>query len=179
MKRNTLLGNLFAFAAVFAGSAAVAPGASAGSGAAPTADPAAAVNAANDSFYAALNAMFVGEFEPMNAIWSHRDDVTLMSPFGGRLVGWDAVGAEWKRESGLKLGGRVLCKDLLVRVGGDMAYTVGVEEGENMTADGKPVAVRFRATNIFRLEAGQWHLVHHHTDTSQSLQSATFTDQGK
>jgi ketosteroid isomerase-like protein len=130
------------------------------------------LRAANDQFYTALNSMFTGDIAPMNAIWSHRDDVTLMGPFGDRLVGWEAVGGEFKREAGMKLGGRVVCKDLLVQVGSDMGYTICVEQGENMSADGKPVAVYFRATNVFRLEAGQWRLVHHHTDVSESLKNA-------
>jgi ketosteroid isomerase-like protein len=139
------------------------------------ADPAdtASLRAASDQFYAALNAMFTGELAPMNAIWSHRDDVTDMGPFGGRLTGWEAVGAEFKKEAAMKLGGRVVCKDVVVQAGSDLGYTVCVEEGENMSADGKPVVVSFRATNIFRRENGEWKMVHHHTDTSASLQQAT------
>jgi len=130
--------------------------------------------AANDKFYAALNAMFTGSLDPMNEIWSHAEDVTDLGPFGGsRLVGWDSVGAEFKKEAAMKLGGKVIYKDLLVTAGTDMGYTVCVEEGENMNADGKPVVVKFRATNIFRLEKGEWKLVHHHTDLSTPLQEAT------
>ncbi len=132
-----------------------------------------ALHAANDQFYAALNAMFTGELAPMNAIWSHRDDVTQMGPFGNRLVGWTAVGEEFKRTAAMKLGGRVVCKDLRITVGSDLGYAVCVEEGENMSADGKPVMVSHRATNVFRLENGQWTLVHHHTDLSPQLIKAT------
>jgi len=128
---------------------------------------------ANDQFYAALNAMFIGNLQPMNDIWSHGEDITNMGPFGGRLEGWIAVGEEFKKEAAMKLGGKIVCKDLLVRVGNNMGYTVCTEEGENMSADGKPVVVRFRATNIFRLENNQWKMVHHHTDLSSSLQEAT------
>ena len=42
----------------------------------------AAVLAANDSFYAALNEMFVGDIAPMEAVWSHADDVVFMGPNG-------------------------------------------------------------------------------------------------
>jgi ketosteroid isomerase-like protein len=131
------------------------------------------IRAANDQFYAALNSMFTGDLAPMNAIWSHQDDVTDLGPFGGRLAGWDAVGAEFKKEAGMKLGGHVICKDLLVRAAFEMGYTVCVEQGENMSADGKPVMVSHRATNIFRRENGQWKLVHHHTDISTQLEQAT------
>lgn len=138
------------------------------------------VRDANGRFYEALNEMFIGNLEPMNAIWSHTEDVTDLGPFGGdRLAGWNAVSTEFKKEAAMKLGGKVVCKDLLVHAGTDMGYTVCVEEGENMSADGKPVIVKFRATNIFRLENGQWKLVHHHTDLSTPLQQATTGDKNK
>jgi len=129
--------------------------------------------AANDSFYYALNAMFTGNLEPMNALWSHSDYITNMGPFGGRLTGWEAVGAEFKKEAGMKFGGKVVCKDVQSYAGTDMGYTVCVEEGENMSTDGKPVVVKQRATNVFNLENGKWKLVHHQTDLSPQLEKAT------
>ena len=44
--------------------------------------------------YTALNAMLTG-------------DVTQLGPFGGRIVGWEAVHKERKHEASLKLGGTV------------------------------------------------------------------------
>jgi len=127
------------------------------------------VRVANDQFYAALNAMFTGELEPMNAIWSHSDDISNQGPFGSRMDGWQAVGAQFKKEAAMQLGGRVACKNLIVQAGRDIAYTVCEEHGENMTAAGKPVKVSHRATNVFRREEGQWRLIHHHTDLSPQL----------
>jgi ketosteroid isomerase-like protein len=131
------------------------------------------LRAANDQFYAALNAMFAGELGPMNAIWLHGNNTTDMGPFGGRLTGWDAIGKEFEKEAAMKFGGKVVCKDLHVYVGSDMGYTICVEEGENMSTDGKPVLVRHRATNIFHLADGQWKMVHHHTDLAPQLTEAT------
>ena len=128
---------------------------------------------ANDQLYAALNAMFIGDLKPMDNLWSHTDNVTDMGPFGGRLTGWEAVGEEFKKEAAMKLGGKIVCKDLHIYAGTDMGYTICVEEGENMGADGKPVLVSHRATNIFHLENGQWKLVHHQTDLSPKLEKAT------
>ena len=131
------------------------------------------LRAANDSLYIALNAMFTGNLAPMNNLWSHSNNITDMGPFGGRLTGWEAVGAEFKKEAGMKFGGRIVCKDLHIYTGTDMGYTVCIEEGENMSAEGKPVLVSHRATNIFHLENGQWKLVHHQTDYSPQLEKAT------
>ena len=175
MQRKIMTGGLLILASVFSVNAGLAEQdkTAAPSSIAQPSDAEKGLRAANDQFYAALNAMFVGDLAPMNAIWAHDEDVTDMGPFGGRLTGWKAVGAEFKKEGAMKLGGRVVCKDLIVRVGGDMGYTVCVEEGENMSADGKPIVVKFRATNVFRLIKGQWKLVHHHTDISQPLETAT------
>ena len=134
-----------------------------------------ALRQVNDQFYASLNVMFTGNLEPMNAIWSHSKDITDLGPFGGMLVGWDSVSAEFKKEAGMKLGGKVECTDLVAHAGTDMGYTVCTEVGQNMSAVGKPVVVSHRATNVFRLENGQWKMVHHHTDLSPQLQSATGT----
>src|SRR5688572_7064343 len=97
------------------------------------------LRAANDQLYAALNAMFTGDLEPMISLWSHSDNITNMGPFGGRLTGWDAVHEEFIKEAAMKFGGRITCKDLHVYAGTDMGYTVCIEEGENMSADGKPI----------------------------------------
>ena len=134
---------------------------------------------ANDAFYAALNENFMGNTQPLIDIWSHGADVSDQGPFGARLDGWEAVEAEFLKEGAMKLGGKVVCKNLIVRAGKDFGYTACTEEGLNMSADGKPVVVRFRATNIFKMENGAWKMVHHHTDISKPLQEATETDNDK
>jgi ketosteroid isomerase-like protein len=127
------------------------------------------VGRANDQLYAALNAMFTGDLTPLGEAWSHSSEVTNTAPFGGRQTGWDAVRGEFEREARMKLGGRIVCEDRLIRATEDMGYVLCVEVGENMTEDGKPIAVRHRATNIFRREGGRFQLAHHHTDLSPSL----------
>lgn len=175
MKHNTITGWILILTLVLSANAGFArpEKASGPTGSEQAAEAEKGVRAANDQFYAALNAMFTGEFAPMEAIWAHRDDITQMGPFGGRMTGWEKVGAEFKKVAEMKLGGRVVCMDLAVRVEGAMGYAVCVEQGENMVANGKPVAVSHRATNIFQRINGQWKLVHHHTDISTQLEAAT------
>ncbi len=139
----------------------------------PSADDTAGVRAASDAFYAALNTMFTGDVAPMQAVWSHEGDVSQLGPFGGRINGWDAVGKEWVHTASLKLGGKVVAENVQVVAGVCMGYTVTEEVGQNMSAEGKPVEVRFRATNVFRKEKGGWKMIHHHTDISQALVNAT------
>lgn len=124
----------------------------------------AAVRQANDAFYAALNAMFQGEIAPMNAVWSHADDVTYMGPDGKFTVGWDAVSDEWKKQAGLKLGGEIRTEGVYTKVGQDLATVECFEVGENLV-NGKATPVSIRATNVYRKENGEWRMIGHHTDT--------------
>ena len=130
------------------------------------------IREANEKLYSGLNAMFTGNLEPLNNLWSHTETITDMGPFGGRLTGWKAVHEEFEKEAAMKFGGKIVCKDLHVFAGTDMGYTVCVEEGENMSTNGKPIKVSHRATNIFHLEDGEWKLVHHQTDISSQLEKA-------
>jgi len=122
-----------------------------------------AVPQASAQFYTALNAMFVGKVEPMNAVWSHTEDVTYMGPDGKFIVGWDQVSAIWKQQADLKLGGKVEPEAMHVTVGQDLAIVECLEVGENIV-QGKTEKVSLRATNIFRKEGGQWKMIGHHTD---------------
>jgi ketosteroid isomerase-like protein len=123
-----------------------------------------AVRQANDAFYAALNAMFQGEIAPMDAVWSHADDVTYMGPDGKFTVGWDAVSDGWKQQAGLKLGGEIRTEGVYTKVGQDLATVECFEIGENLV-NGKATPVSIRATNVYRKENGQWKMIGHHTDT--------------
>ena len=128
-----------------------------------------AVRQATDEFYAALNAMFEGNVEPMKAVWSHAEDVTYLGPDGKFTVGWDQVLADWERQAAMKLGGAVRPERIHVTVGQDIATVACYEVGENII-DGKPTKVSIRATNVFRQENGQWKMIGHHTDTLPFLQ---------
>jgi ketosteroid isomerase-like protein len=122
-----------------------------------------AVAQATAQFYAALNAMFAGNVEPMNAVWSHAEDVTYMGPDGKFVVGWEQVSATWKRQAAMKLGGKVQPEATRVTVGQDLAIVECLEVGENIVK-GKPQTVSLRATNVFRKTDGQWKMIGHHTD---------------
>lgn len=122
------------------------------------------VLAANDQFYAALNTLFTGELAPMNAIWSHANDVTYMGPVGGFQVGWDAVRKDWEAQAAMKLGGKLEATEMRVTAGKDLAVVSNYEKGENTNAKGEVQKVSIRATNVFRKEGGKWKMIGHHTD---------------
>lgn len=124
------------------------------------------VRAASDTFYDALEQMTNGEAGPLSDIWSHRDDVTTMHPIGGREVGWDEVRESWESVAEISEDGEVERADQLVRVIGESAYEL-VTEKASLVLAGKPVTSEFRATNIYRLEDGEWKIIHHHVDAEQ------------
>lgn len=130
------------------------------------------VISANNELYSALNAMFQGDFGPISAVWSHSDSITYMGPFGGTLVGWEVIGADFLQVTNMKIGGSIRPEDITVNITEGMACVTCTEVGENIGPDGKPLQVRHRATNIFLKEGGVWKLTHHHTDIAQQLETA-------
>ena len=128
----------------------------------------AAVREASDRFYDALERMANGDAGPMMDIWSHEDDVTTMHPIGGREVGWDAVREPWENIAAMSEDGKVTRTDQLVRVFGELAYELTTEEA-SMTMGGERVSFERRATNVYRLEDGEWKIVHHHVDQDDAF----------
>jgi ketosteroid isomerase-like protein len=126
------------------------------------------VRKASEQFYAALNRMANGDASPMSDIWSHSATVTTMHPIGGREVGWDQVQGPWGQVAQLASDAQISLNDQLIQVSGDMAYEVGLEQGQ-FTLAGEPVAIDHRVTNIYRRENGAWKIVHHHTDLSPAM----------
>lgn len=128
------------------------------------------VIAANDSFYTALNAMFAGDAAPMEAVWSHADDVTYLPPTGERFHGWDAVLASWRIQADMKLGGEVKPLDVeAFLVEPTVALVTTTEVGQNTNAPNGPMTVNIRSSKVFRLEDGQWKLIYDHADLLPGL----------
>ena len=126
------------------------------------------VRRASKQFYAALNRMANGDAGPMASAWSHGPDVTALHPIDGREVGWDAVNASFGRFAEIASDGNIALKDQFIRVDGDVAHELGVEQGE-CKLGGHPVAIKHRVTNIYRREGGGWRMIHHHSDTSPAM----------
>src|SRR5687767_12729309 len=126
------------------------------------------VRNASKQFYAGLNRMANGDAASLADIWSHNAAVTVMHPIGGRQVGWEAVKASFDQVAQLASDGKIELKDQLIHLAGDLAYEVGIEQGQ-ATLAGQPVTLEYRVTNIYQREAGVWKMIHHHTDTSPAM----------
>jgi len=123
------------------------------------------VRAVSDKFYSGLSRMDVAA---LPEIWSHSDDVTTMHPMGGEQVGWEEVRASFEGAAGLMTDSHVELVDQRIYAGTDLAYETGIERGSAKLA-GEPIEFEHRVTNVYRLEDGQWKMIHHHTDVSTGL----------
>jgi ketosteroid isomerase-like protein len=123
------------------------------------------VRAVSDRFYSGLSRMDVAA---LPEIWSHGDDVTTMHPMGGEQVGWEEVRSSFEGAAGLMTDSHVQLIDQRIYAGTDLAYETGIERGGAKLA-GEPVEFEHRVTNVYRLEDGQWKMIHHHTDVSPGL----------
>jgi ketosteroid isomerase-like protein len=126
------------------------------------------VRKASRQFYAALTRMANGDAGSMADIWSHGAGVTAMHPIPGRDVGWTAVRKSFRKVATLASDGKIGIKNQLIRVAGNVACEVGVEQGQFKLA-GQPVLVEQRVTNIYQRTAGGWKMIHHHTDLSPAM----------
>jgi ketosteroid isomerase-like protein len=116
-----------------------------------------------ENFYKALNKVLEGDPDPVIALWSHRDDVTYMSPLGELLVGWAPIEKSWRAQAAQIRGGPISSTDVRVIATSEMGIVVGFERGL-IQVDGKPLKVDIRATSTYRLENGRWMMIGHHTD---------------
>ncbi len=132
-------------------------------------DNTAAVRAASNQFYSALSQLFTGDLAPMEALWSHRNDVTYMGPAGGFRVGWDAVRKDLASQAAMKLGGSIKPRQVKITAGSELATVSNMEVGSNVIG-GKKSVVSLRATSIYRKENGQWKMIGHHTDLIPAME---------
>lgn len=126
------------------------------------------VRNASEQFYAALNKMVKGNPQSLSDIWSHDSAVTTMHPSGGRQVGWKDVWETWDQTARVASEGQVKLQDQFIRVVGDVAYEIGVENA-GFTLAGQKVTDQVRVTNIYQKEDGTWKIIHHHSDISPAM----------
>ena len=106
-----------------------------------------------------------GDNSAIKALYSHRADATSFYGWGGYEKGWDAVSKRWDWASQQFKGGTVSHDNLTTVVTAELAYTTDVETFEvRMDGMDKPTRWTNRVTHIFRLEDGEWRLVHRHAN---------------
>ena len=110
-----------------------------------------------------------GNPQPFKDICSHADDVTIMGGFGGYEKGWSGqVEKRYDWASARFAGGqseRHDIENISLVVTPELAYSVDIARTKFRPANAQEArSMALRVTSIFRLEDGDWKLVHRHAD---------------
>ena len=114
--------------------------------------------------HAAMAAVANGDVGPIKALYSHAADATSFYGWGGWERGWDAVSKRWDWAGEQFQGGSVGYQNVSIVVTPALFYTTDIETYSNQRMAGVDGITGWtnRVTHIFRLEGGEWRLVHRH-----------------
>ena len=115
--------------------------------------------------YAAMAKVANGDISDIKTLYSHTDDATSFYGWGGYEKGWQAVSKRWDWAGRQFKGGSVSYENVTTVVSTELAYTTDIETFEaRMEGMEQPTRWSNRVTHIFRLEGGEWRLVHRHAN---------------
>lgn len=124
------------------------------------------LESAIEASHQALARILTGDQSGYLALFSSADDVTLGNPFGPFGRGRQAVEARLAVAASKYREGRNTKVELIEQYVSDkLACVAEVESGEAKVAGSETFTnISIRVTSLFRLETGQWKLVHRHAD---------------
>jgi len=127
-----------------------------------------------EQFHLASDEFLKGNPEPVNKLWSRRDDVTLANPFGPAVRGWDEVAKAGERAASQVRDGQLVSVEIVAKhVTSELAYVVEIERPKAKVGGSKDITpFALRVTMIFRPEEGTWSIVHPHADPITTPQAA-------
>jgi ketosteroid isomerase-like protein len=119
-----------------------------------------------ERYHRALDEFSRGDPEPVKALYSEVEDVTLANPFGPARRGRRAVVDALDFASGRFSDGEVTGFDELARyVGDELATILEIERWRARVGERESVEpFELRVTTTFRYENGEWRIVHRHAD---------------
>jgi ketosteroid isomerase-like protein len=118
------------------------------------------------TYHEGVDAFVKGDAEPQKAMWSRRDDVTLANPVGPPVRGWEQVDAAIDRAAAqIRDGEPCRFEPISQFVGEDLAYMLEIQATRaRLGATDELGSISLRVTTVFRLEDGEWKVVHRHAD---------------
>ena len=121
--------------------------------------------AAIAQLHAAMAKVANGDISAIKALYAHTDDATSFYGWGGYEKGWDAVSKRWDWAGRQFKGGTVSYQNVTSVVGAELAYTTDIETFQvRMDGMGQQTRWSNRVTHVFRLQDGEWRLVHRHAN---------------
>src|SRR5215203_4867143 len=127
-----------------------------------------------EQFHLASDEFLKGNPEPVNKLWSRRDDVTLANPFGPPVRGWDEVAKVTEHAASQVRDGELVSAEIVAKhVTSELAYVVEIERPKAKIGGSEDITpFALRVTMIFRPEEGTWRIVHRHADPITTPQAA-------
>jgi ketosteroid isomerase-like protein len=122
----------------------------------------------------ALDEFVKGNPEPMQMMFSHREDVSLANPFGPPARGWDQVAQTMERAaSNFRDGGMVAFEEVAKYVTPELAYTLWLERQKaKLGGRGDVTPFTLRVTMVYRPEGDTWKVVLRHADPATTPRPA-------
>ena len=119
-----------------------------------------------ERYQLALDEFMRGDPEPVQALFSHREDASLANPYGPPVRGWDGIARTTEHAASLRRDGRVRGFEIVIKnITAELAYVVQIEHLESKVGESEEITpYALRATMIFRPEDGTWKVVHRHAD---------------
>src|SRR5215470_13867655 len=133
------------------------------------------LDSAIDASHKALDAILRGDPSVYEALFSDSDDVTLGNPFGPYAHGRKRVEETLAGAASHYRDGEASDIELVAKyVADDLACIVEVERDRSKVGGSQDIAlVAVRVTSVFRLESGNWKLVHRHADPITTARPAS------
>jgi ketosteroid isomerase-like protein len=128
-----------------------------------------------EQYQLALGEFAKGNPEPVQKLYSHRDDVTLANPLVGPPArGWEEVAEAQRRGASQLRDGEITGFEVIAKyVTPELAYVVWLERQQAKVGGRQDVTpFTLRVTMIFRPEDGTWKVVHRHADPIATPQPA-------
>jgi ketosteroid isomerase-like protein len=127
-----------------------------------------------EQYQLALDEFMKGNPNPVQDLYSHREDASLANPYGPPVRGWAAIAKTTEHAASLRRDGRATSFEIVAKnVTPELAYVVQIEHLESKVGESEEITpYALRATMIFRPEDGAWKVVHRHADPITTPQPA-------
>jgi ketosteroid isomerase-like protein len=127
-----------------------------------------------EQLHLAQGELVKGNPEPVQNLFSHREDVSLANPLSPPAHGWEQVAATIERAASQFRDGQNVGFEIVAKyVTPELAYVVQVERAKAKVGGREDIApIVLRSTMIFRPEEDTWKVVHRHADPITTPQPA-------